>query len=301
MIEVAGRGGGPRAGLPRNPGADARAARAEPRTGGRRPHGGPLRELRRHLVFVGPLTSSACPYCASAPSARERAHVPNTHLRRRRAAVPRSARNGAGQPEGVGELAVVRAQRFCSRASRASSGRVSSVLDLRHAHSVTVSGQRGEHYWVTVGSGKDQRRERRTRWYPASGSFQRFFDDVLVLAAKASRTTLMLESRTLAAWASVTRSSRSTWPAISPAPTRLSWKTALNDAKVRIDAAIYAKLRPRIGGDEQRIHSMTSRYGAITFKHLLLPAWLMAYRYRGQGVSGDDQRRHGRGPGRTAL
>ena len=45
-------------------------------------------------------------------------------------------------------------------------------------------GQRGEHYWVEVGSGDNKRRERRTRWYPASGSFQRFFDDVLVIASR---------------------------------------------------------------------------------------------------------------------
>jgi hypothetical protein len=43
-------------------------------------------------------------------------------------------------------------------------------------------GQRGEHYWVTVGSGDKRRRERRTRWHHAAGHFQRFFDDVLVCA-----------------------------------------------------------------------------------------------------------------------
>lgn len=45
------------------------------------------------------------------------------------------------------------------------------------------TGARGQHYYVTVGTGKSKRRARRTRWYPASGHFQRFFDDVLVVAA----------------------------------------------------------------------------------------------------------------------
>ena len=31
---------------------------------------------------------------------------------------------------------------------------------------------------------------------------------------------------------------------------------------------------------EQRIENIQTVYGAITFKHLLLPVWLMAYRYR---------------------
>jgi DNA-directed RNA polymerase subunit RPC12/RpoP len=45
------------------------------------------------------------------------------------------------------------------------------------------SGARGEHYYVTVGSGQNQRRERRTRWYPASGTVSNSFDDLLVLLA----------------------------------------------------------------------------------------------------------------------
>ena len=34
-----------------------------------------------------------------------------------------------------------------------------------------------------------------------------------------------------------------------------------------------------IGGDEQRISSMTSSYSDITFKHVLLPVWLASYRW----------------------
>ncbi len=34
-----------------------------------------------------------------------------------------------------------------------------------------------------------------------------------------------------------------------------------------------------IGGDTQRIHSIEAQYNAITYKHLLLPVWMMGYRY----------------------
>ncbi|MFD2355572.1 hypothetical protein ACFSTC_49355 [Nonomuraea ferruginea] len=48
------------------------------------------------------------------------------------------------------------------------------------------SGQRGVHYWVTetyTDNGQTKtRRVRKTRWYPASGSVTRAFDDVLVSA-----------------------------------------------------------------------------------------------------------------------
>ena len=37
-----------------------------------------------------------------------------------------------------------------------------------------------------------------------------------------------------------------------------------------------------IGGDEQRLDSKHIQYDNITFKHLLLPAYICAYRYNGK-------------------
>lgn len=41
-------------------------------------------------------------------------------------------------------------------------------------------------------------------------------------------------------------------------------------------------IRRDIGGDEQRINSKDSTYSDITFKHILLPIWTSAYRYKGK-------------------
>ena len=35
-----------------------------------------------------------------------------------------------------------------------------------------------------------------------------------------------------------------------------------------------------IGGDHQRIRSMDTHYGEIHFKHILLPVWMSAFRFR---------------------
>ena len=51
------------------------------------------------------------------------------------------------------------------------------------------------------------------------------------------------------------------------------------DGKQRIDAAIHAEVCQRIGGDTQVVSSVNSRCDAITYKHLLLPVWLLAYKY----------------------
>ena len=141
------------------------------------------------------------------------------------------------------------------------------------------TGQRGEHYWVTTGTGKNKRRVRRTRWYPASGKFQQFFDDVLVLAA-----TGLPQKRIIAL---------EPWPLTKCRPFNqemlagflartydVPLEEGFGQAKERIDTAIRVEVRRRIGGDEQRIHTVNTRYDAVTYKHLLLPLWMLTYRYR---------------------
>jgi len=50
-------------------------------------------------------------------------------------------------------------------------------------------------------------------------------------------------------------------------------------AKRSIDERLRALIRRDIGGDQQRIHSVSTRYSQVTFKHVLLPVWISAYRY----------------------
>jgi hypothetical protein len=44
--------------------------------------------------------------------------------------------------------------------------------------------------------------------------------------------------------------------------------------------AIRSDIRSDIGGDEQRIHSHSTDYSDITFKHILLPIWISSYRFK---------------------
>jgi hypothetical protein len=53
-------------------------------------------------------------------------------------------------------------------------------------------------------------------------------------------------------------------------------------AKEIMADAIHATICRDIGGDHQRVTSVNTFYDRITFKHLLLPVWLSAYRYRGK-------------------
>ncbi len=192
-----------------------------------------------------------------------------------------------------------------------STGRLSGLYVPYWAFDVATrtrySGQRGTYYYVTTGSGKNARRERRTRWSSASGRVERQFLDLLVMAA----TSLPRASiRRLEPW---------TMADLQPySPDYLSgfraeaYTVDLPDgfeiAKQRMDEQIRADIRRDIGGDEQRISSVNTNYSDERFKHLLLPIWMAAYRYRGKSyrfiVNGQTGRVQGERPwswGKIAL
>jgi len=54
------------------------------------------------------------------------------------------------------------------------------------------------------------------------------------------------------------------------------------EAREIMDRAIARDVRFDIGGDRQRIHDIQTQISDVTFKHVLLPVWLAAYKYRGE-------------------
>ena len=146
-------------------------------------------------------------------------------------------------------------------------------------------GERGTVYYVTqtvVRDGKTQQiRVPKVRWTPASGRVARFFDDVLVLASRSlpKRFTDALEP----------------WDLSSLAPYRPEYlagflaegyQVTLEDgfveARAWMDRMIDRDVRFDIGGDQQRVHAIETQVSAVTFKHVLLPVWMAAYKYRGE-------------------
>lgn len=151
------------------------------------------------------------------------------------------------------------------------------------------TGRRGDAYYVNVPytvmvNGKPQarmRRERRIRWSPASGVVQNAFDDLLVVATKS------LPEKHLGAlepW--------DTKAAVAYADEYLSGfrseayaidlKQGLEVAREIMQPTIHGTICSDIGGDEQQVLNTRQKFDSITYKHLLLPVWISAYRYRGR-------------------
>ncbi len=142
-------------------------------------------------------------------------------------------------------------------------------------------GQRGETYTVTVGSGKNQRTETRVRWYPASGQFQRFFDDVLVLAGMGFPSTLINQ---LGPWPlpKLRTFTDEVLAGFLASTYTVELDRGFEMARSLMASAIEAEVRQRIGGDRQQIHHIHTAHHAIKFKYVLLPVWSMTYRYKGK-------------------
>ena len=121
----------------------------------------------------------------------------------------------------------------------------------------------------------------KVRWSPKSGRVARFFDDVLVLA---SRSLPKSYTDALEPW---------DLPALEPyQPEYLAgfraeaYTVGLQDgyteARGYMARVIERDVRFDIGGDRQRIHAIDTDVRHVTFKHILLPVWMAAYKYRGQ-------------------
>ncbi|NBB73926.1 MAG: hypothetical protein GVY35_09620 [Bacteroidetes bacterium] len=144
-------------------------------------------------------------------------------------------------------------------------------------------GRRGEYYYETETYTDDEgntrtRRVRRTRWYPARGTVHTAFDDVLVVASDGLPRPYL---RKLEPW---------DLDALRPYADEYlsgfrteSYTVELDEgyriAQERMQPTIDRKIRRDIGGDTQQITSKASEYDDTTFKHILLPVWLTAYRY----------------------
>jgi predicted RNA-binding Zn-ribbon protein involved in translation (DUF1610 family) len=233
-----------------------------------------------NVVFNGTLTATSCAYCGS-PIQRQGVHEAKSDRLPVDAVLTFAVEAGTAKAK----LAAWVGSRWFAPGefkTRGAQGKLEGVYVPYFSFDAMTAthyyGRRGEHYEVRVGSGKDERTERRTRWDEVSGFIQHFFDDVLVAGARSLPAKLLtaLEPWPLARCRPFT-------PEILAGSFAHTYDVELGEAfklgKARIERALETQVKEDIGGDEQRISEMTTQYSALSYKHLLLPVWLLAYRY----------------------
>ena len=150
------------------------------------------------------------------------------------------------------------------------------------------TGQRGEHYYETETYTEQDaqgntvtktRQVQRTRWYSAEGTVSRWMDDILVPATTSvSRPKLT----SLEPWdlESLKPYEPAFLPGFKAQRYQIDLPQGFEEAKIIMAPIIEQDAIEDIGGDEQRIDDIATSYSAVTFKHLLLPVFIGAYRFR---------------------
>ena len=143
------------------------------------------------------------------------------------------------------------------------------------------TGERGEYYYETQHyeeNGEQKSRQvRHTSWHGTSGAVSRHFDDLYIPATKSLLPDylkkLQWEFAELVPYE----------PAYLAGHKAQTYQVSLEEGfelfKQDATAIIYNDVHHDIGGNEQRVHNVSTDYSNITFKHLLLPVYAGAYRY----------------------
>lgn len=230
--------------------------------------------------------SDACPFCGTNVVAQPQTHT----LLRPRGVLPFDIDGKRARQEfrkWVGGLwfAPNKLKQY-ARADDAFAGMYVPYWTYDSQTNSSYTGMRGTYYYVpqtytTTVNGKSVTRTRmvrKVRWRPVSGRVNRFFDDVLVLgdnklprkyADKLEPWDLHnlagYDERYLAGFRSETYN--------------IDVREGFGIAQDHMDRVIRGDVRRDIGGDTQRITSLSTRHQDVTYKHILLPVWLGAYRF----------------------
>ena len=148
----------------------------------------------------------------------------------------------------------------------------------------------GTYYYVTVQSRDSEgrtvtRQERRTKWRPASGHVSTWFDDIVISGSRGLDTELLqhlepfptkdlvpYETRYVSGW----QVEHYQVPLLDGA--RLGFGT--------MEGILREMCGREVPGDTYRNLQIYPEFSDKTFKHILVPIWLLAYQYRGKTWQG---------------
>jgi DNA-directed RNA polymerase subunit RPC12/RpoP len=128
---------------------------------------------------------------------------------------------------------------------------------------------------------RQQRTVPKMRWSPARGRVRRRFNDVLILASHTLPHDLTSD---LDPWLQehLVPYQEEYLAGFRSEAYQLDLEGGFREATQEMAQVIRMDVRRDIGGDSQRIHDIQTRYGDVSFKHILLPVWVASYRYGGK-------------------
>ena len=152
--------------------------------------------------------------------------------------------------------------------------------------SSNYTGARGTDYeeeetYTTTENGEEVTNTRtvtHTEWISVAGNVVQRFDDLLVPASKSlpPHYASLLEPWDIKDLAGYNDDFLA---GFKTEIYQIDVKNGFEDARKIMSAAIRTSVARDIGGDHQQINNVNTNYEHVTFKHILLPIWISAYRY----------------------
>jgi predicted RNA-binding Zn-ribbon protein involved in translation (DUF1610 family) len=172
-----------------------------------------------------------------------------------------------------------------ARKGRAMNGIYVPFWTFDAATSSDYRGARGDNYTETRTVTRNGKQETesvtRTRWTNVSGHVARAFDDVMVMA---SSTLPQKLGDDLTPWdlGQMEPYTPDFLAGFQAEGYTVSLAGGHATGRDKMSAVIARDIRADIGGDSQRIDHVDTDWRDETFKHVLLPIWMAAYKYGGK-------------------
>ena len=145
----------------------------------------------------------------------------------------------------------------------------------------------GYHYYETEyytdSDGKQQSRQvQQTRWEPSSGALDHFFDDELVPASKGVPAELLRKIEPFPTTSDLKPYDPGYLSGWVVEQYQIDLIAAAQNARAVMDTKLENLCAAEVPGDTHRGLQVAADYSAQTFKHVLVPVWVLAYTYGSQ-------------------
>jgi ribosomal protein S27E len=132
----------------------------------------------------------------------------------------------------------------------------------------------------TDSQGKSQTRQvRKTRWVPSSGSLDHFFDDELVPASHGVAAELLRKIEPFPTTTDLKHYDPGFLSGWVVEQYQIDLVAAAQHSREIMDKKLKQLCASQVPGDTHRNLQVDGNYSAQTFKHILVPIWVLAYTY----------------------
>ncbi|WP_073356107.1 zinc ribbon domain-containing protein [Lampropedia hyalina] len=152
-----------------------------------------------------------------------------------------------------------------------------------HAHA-QWSADAGHYYYTTEtyrdSNGQTKSRQvRHVRWTPASGSLSHFFDDTLVPGTKGVHPKLLRQVEPFPTQTSLKPYAPEYVRGWTVERYQVDLRRAAQLGQKQMSEQLHQMCAQQVPGDTHRNLQVDARYQGRTFKHVLVPVWLVHYTY----------------------